>query len=248
MTKKQANFIKLLCIGLVMAAFSACLDDNNDTVSIYSTIGSLENTDTGDGYYISTDSGLKLLVDNSSAIDDEVSVNDRLYAEFTFTDEQPQDYDGKILVHYVYKILVKNPVQLTNDNAQEIGDDNISVSKIWTSDGYLNFRFQFFSGGNKTHVLNLVTVDGKSAADDGYLYLEFRHNANYDTTQYPYNGIVSFRTDELFATYPSLKGLKIRVKTYSAGEKIYTLELQEETHNNKEVRLGTSEKNVGTLK
>lgn len=233
---------------MVMAVFSACLDDDNETISIYSTIGSLMSAGTENGYYISTDSGLKLLVDNSTAIDDEVSENDRLYAEFTFTDEQSQGYDGKIIVHYVYKILVKDPVQLTDDNVQEIGDDNISVSEIWTSDGYLNFRFQFFSGGNKTHVLNLVTIDEKSTAEDGYLYLEFRHNANYDTTQYPYNGIVSFRTDELFATYPSLKGLKIRVKTYSAGEEIYTLELKEETHNNKEVKLGTSKKNVGALK
>lgn len=246
MTKSQVNLIKLICIAFIMAVTSSCMnDDNNGTY--YSTIGSLEKAD-GINYLIATDSGRKLLISNSTEVAAEAKAGDRLYVEFTFDSEEPQGYDGKIDIFYLYKILVKDPVHLTAENSNEIGDDYIFVSEIWATDKYLNFRFQYFSGGDKTHYINLVTVDEPKKTEDGYLYVEFRHNANNDVEQYPYNGIVSFNTDKLLSENPSLKGLIIRMKTYSAGDYFYKLNFEDKADNNTtKMKLGTS-MNAGDLK
>lgn len=246
MAKYWMNFIKIVCVVALAVSATACLDDDTETITVYSTIGNLEKAENGD-YFINADSGRKLLLANRpSEVEEVAEEGDRLYAEFTFMDFIPKDYDRWISLHYVYKILVKDPVLLTDENRQEIGDDAISVSEIWDTDGYLNFRFQFYSGGDKTHYLNLVTVGESGQIVNGYLYVEFRHNANDDTELYPYNGIVSFRTDGIKADNPSLKGLFVRVKTYSSGEQFYKIDFDGKAVNAADVRLGTSE-NVGYL-
>lgn len=243
--KLNMNFIKIVFSVMMIVSMSSCLDDDAAEVAYYySTIGMVEKAE-GDACYVATDTGKKLLVSNSQDMLSEVSEGDRVYAEFNLTGEKPQGYDDEIWVYYVYKVLVKDPVHLTAANGNEIGDDNVSVSEIWTTDDYLNFRFQFYSGGDKTHYVNLVTVDEPKRSEDGYLYVEFRHNANYDSAQYPYNGIVSFNTDSFLSENPSLKGFVVRVKTYASGEQFYKIDF-DKAGNNGEVKF-SKVRNVGSL-
>ncbi len=238
MTTRQLIFTKLVCVCIIMAAFSSCLDDDDtEQAYYYSTIGMLEKVD-DNNYGIATDTGKKLLISNSSDIDSESMKSGRVYAEFTILDVVKEGYDNVIHVYFIYDVLVKDFVHLTDENMQEIGDDNISVSEIWTTDDYLNFRFQFYSGGGKTHYINLVTVDEPKQSEDGYLYVEFRHNANYDSVEYPYNGIASFRTADVLSENPSLKGFIIRVKTYSSGEKFYKISF-DKADNKTDVKMDT---------
>ena len=242
----RMNFTRFIFVCFVAVALSSCLDDGDGVEYgyYYSTIGIIEENGDG-GCYVETDTGKKLLVSNPRDVLAEVSDGDRVYVEFNLTGGKPQGYDDEIDVFYVYSVLVKDPVHLKAENAKEIGDDNISVSEIWTTDEYLNFRFQFYSGGDKTHYVNLVTVDEPKRTEDGYVYVEFRHNANYDSAQYPYSGIVSFNTDSFLSENPSLKGFVVRVKTYASGEQFYKIDF-DKAGNNGEVKF-SKVRNVGSL-
>ena len=223
------NSLSLLIMSIMLFA---CDNDDKDYSGsdyyFYSTIGNLEKSENSD-YYIDSDKGKRLLIGNPEILQtNDIKEGDRVYGEFLLYNEKPTNYDEKCSMYFLRKVLVKDPLHLTDANKEEIADDNINVSDIWISKNYINFRFQFLTDGTAkiAHYINLVTVDNQpEGQDEGYLYLEFRHNAYNDSPLYLYSGIVSFNTDELMKQNESLKGFYIRVNTYSHGEKVYKLNL-----------------------
>ena len=71
--------------------------------------------------------------------------------------------------------------------------------------------------------MNLVTVDEPKKDEEGYVYVEFRHNSKDDPSLHPYNGIVSFKLDKLKADNPDAKGLIVKVRTFDNGERFYKI-------------------------
>ena len=224
-TKMKRIAIQFFSMLAVMLAFAACNNDDTDPNDYYHnmTIGDVKEAD-GNSLYIDSDKGNKLLIQNSNELTNhDIKAGDRLYAEFLMSDKHVQGYNNVMDVTYFYKVLTKDPVALTADNVQEIGDDKIAVTDIWCSKDYLNIQFQFFTDGTEAHLLNLVTTTDipENSIDSNYAYVEFRHNSKNDANLYPYNGIVSFRLDNLKKDKPNLKGLIVRVRTYNDGERLY---------------------------
>lgn len=227
MNTKIFNFILVSLIVAALSGLASCSNDENYYVepAFYSTIGSLDKNENSE-YYINSDKNKKLLVENSQLLTNaEIKEGDRVYSEFTLNESKPEGYDEAINMLYVYKVLVKDPVKLTDENSAEIADNNIGISSIWSSKNYLNFFFQFLGSGQTKHFINLVTVDNPKKTEDGYLYVEFRHNAYGEASKNAYNGIVSFDITDLLAENPNLKGFIVRVNTYFEGEQFYKIDI-----------------------
>ncbi len=221
---KKTFLNNLLCMIAVMLTFSSCNKNDEELTSYsYSTLGDIENAN-GSEYYVNSDKGNKLLINNYPNLKQlGIGEGDRIFAEFFMNENKNEAYNEVIDIYYVYKVLVKDPIALTAENSEEVADDKIDVYNITCTDKYLNLWYTFYMGGNETHLLNLVTVDEPKKNEKGYVYVEFRHNSKDDPSLHPYNGIVSFKLDQLKADNPDAKGLIIRVRTYNNGEYFYQI-------------------------
>ncbi len=218
MTEKMKRnlVIALVCLFVSMMLFSSCVDNDEKYLEvglpISTTIGTLN--DAGDGrLYIDSDLGNTLYVKNSEMLSSTgFEAGQRIYAEFPAPMVNKTPFVGEVELLYAYAVKVKDVVALTDANREEIGDDPIDVYSIWNSKNYLNVQFHFLTNGPDPHYINLVTVDGSQNVN-GYVYLEFRHNANGNKPLKDYLGIVSFDISE-YMEDPAVKGFMIRVNSY----------------------------------
>lgn len=96
--------------------------------------------------------------------------------------EKPGYENGKIFT--IEDILTKEIIPLTEATADSIGDDRINVTAHALTKDYLTIEYQYLGSmnENKKHMLNLVQNEITGPIkDDGYIYLEFRHNAFNDS-------------------------------------------------------------------
>lgn len=226
---KLMNLKTLLLLSLVTFLVSSCDDDPNPYEVPYITFGEVVKTETNT--VIESDLGNTLVVSNPQIFERaKVEDGDRIYGVFHFVEPKGNDKDSKVIeLGFVYKILTKDIVALTPENEKEISDDAIAPVDLWISGEYLNFNYTFFTDGMTTHYLNMVTVDNPKKQEDGYQYVEIRHNANYDYDRFvgQYTGIVSFDIDDIVKENPGLKGFIVRIKTTSVGERFYKVNLKE---------------------
>ncbi len=224
----------LLLSVVLISGLASCNDDDNVDVKAfgYSTLGSIEKTADAD-YFIDSDKGRKLFVENPQVMN-ELKEGDRVYAEFLLSGQKREGFDECINIYYLYKVLIKDPVHLTAENEKDIADDKIRAIDIWPTDDYLSFRFQFYASGTKTHIINLVTVDNPDKQEDGYQYVELRHNAVGDGGQQLYNGIVSFNIRNFVDENPDLKGFIVRVRTFNDGLNYIKIDLKTDNESSAE--------------
>lgn len=125
---------------------------------------------------------------------------DRVWVNYTVLDEELNN-DGTVKQYYVKvneidDILMKGILDITDENADSIGNDPIIVQEYWITDSLLNFKLKYW-GYNKTHYLNLVKQPGNLTEDNQPIELELRHNANDDDESVPYTAFVSFSLNDL---------------------------------------------------
>lgn len=210
-----------------MLLFSGCMEENKyeNVPYLNSTIGEFKE-ESKSSYLIDSDKNNKFYIRNyQQMLDNGFEPGQRVYAEFANpVGEEP--FVGEIDVLYAYAVKVKDIVALTEENKDEIGDDPINIYSLWASGKFLNIQFQFFTGSERPHLLNLVTVENPKKQEDGYVYLEFRHNRNNNILLNNYLGIISFNIEDYLANTPDLKGFIIRANT-GQGERFLKLSLEE---------------------
>lgn len=101
-----------------------------------------------------------------------------------------------IRVNSVRKVLLKDVIDITEANADSIGNDPLIVKKAWKAGGLLNFEIKYW-GRYEVHFINLVKEPGTLTADDQPVQLELRHNDNGDRQDIPYSAFVSFNLDNI---------------------------------------------------
>lgn len=232
---KRLKFaILILCLALV-PFLQSCLDDDNDGSSLaIATIKVIE----GRNYYFAIDGGEKMLPGDTTNIRNyKVKDGQRAFVYFNLLDDKVQGYDYNAKIEYIENILTKGIIPMTAATADSIGDDRITATEIWIAGGYLNIEFQILgtSYPKKLHMVNLVQNQiGNENAEEGYISLEFRHNAYDDSPDRLGVGFVSFKIGSL--TLNAEKGLKIRVNTIYGGVKYYKIDFPTSTTNLKVVR------------
>ena len=220
-TMKKLLSLKLFMILAALTFMTACNDDDNPgNTWTGTTIGNLVKVDDAT-YYIDTFKGNKLYVSNySDLVNNKIEAGSRVYCAFLIESENPKGstYQYNIRVYQCIPLTVKEPIHLTPENAEEVGNDRINLLYAWSGDKYIDIQFQIQATGNITHTVNLVTVDEPEQEKEGYKYLELRHNANSDYALENYNGMMSFDITKILAEEPNLKGFLIKVP-YQNGVK-----------------------------
>lgn len=233
---KKLNLFAVTLMLALVPFLQSCLDDNDANYSDF-TIATLKQINDGDDYYFGLDSGRKMYPGDDSAIRHfPIKDGKRVFVWFHQLEEQVPDYDYNIQVVAIDSILTKDIIPLTVETADSIGDDRINMLNYRVAQGYLTMEFQYYGtrNPNKKHMLNLVyDVDKELVDEEGYINLEFRHNAFDDNSGIPGEGIVSFKLDKVATEMETAKGLKIRTNSLYDNVVYKKIDLKKTSENNR---------------
>lgn len=208
----------------------SCLDEKVDSYARL-TIGTIEVIEDND-YFFTLDDGTTMYPGDTTNIHNYTPVTgQRAIVYFDLLDEEVPGYDYNALIYRIENILTKDIYHMPTEKEDSIGDDRINLNNVWISGNYVNVQYQFYynAESGKTHMLNLVVNEGSDGTDDeeGYLTLEFRHNAYYDEQRTPGKGLASFKLDNITHEMKDKKGLNIRINTLYDGIRYRKLDFAE---------------------
>ena len=214
-------------IVLGMFSLQSCLDDASYTgENLLFAIGTIRVVEAQD-YYFELDEGSLLYPGDTAAVHNyPIKDNQRAFVYFSLLEETLPGYDYNAKIEHIEDILTKDIFCVAPEDLDSIGNDRIDVDNIWLSRDHVNIVYKFYHSNNpeKKHMLNLIANENAESPDDGYLHLEFRHNAYNDTPLQGGTGIVSFKLDNIRRQLEESKGLRIRVNTLYDGARTFTVE------------------------
>jgi len=208
--------------GLFLMAFvsNSCKDDDGYSLDkAWYSIATVRPLDDSRSYWLTLDSGTSLWPAATNIPWYDPKETKRAFVVYSMLSDEFYGYDHAIKILDLKSILTKAVAENLGDENDEIyGTDPVDISDIWIGDGYLNIVFEFNSGGNTVHFVNLVESD----SSDTPFYFEFRHNAYDDSERYKRKGIVSFDLSTIDTQGKEVE-LTIHLNTFE-GMKIYTVE------------------------
>lgn len=149
-------------------------------------------------------------------------MNQRVFVNYTLVSGAMQGYDHYIKVNDIWDILTKPVIELTEANADSIGNDSVRVNDLWISNDYLNTAFSFNYNGVKPHAINMVQNRMKTEGDAVVLELELRHNSYNSKGNTLFNGFACFDLSPFRVEGEDSIPIKVIVKDFD-GEKEYEL-------------------------
>lgn len=233
------KFKLIALIALLICAtpmFQSCLDTDNDNPWVTCPEGGLlgigtvkvPDANVPRDFYFTLDNGVKLFPGDTTAVKNYSIANDqRVFVGYLRMDEPIAGYDVNGRIFSIENILTKEIIPLTEETADSIGNDGINLTTRIINEEFVTFEYQYLGSmnDNKKHMLNLVEnrTDSKDS-EEGYVCLEFRHNAFNDIPLKSGPGIVSFKLEKIKEQMKDKKGIKIRVKTIYDGIQDYKVE------------------------
>ncbi|MDR0745420.1 MAG: NigD-like protein [Mediterranea sp.] len=223
MKKFKTSFLIVILTLIPVPFLQSCLDDNDDYYLAIATFRIAEDNNS----YFTLDDGEKMYPQQTSF--EKLEDGQRVYIYFDILNEKIDGYKYHIKVKGIEKILTKKLFVMDEETADSIGDDKINITSIWFGDDHLNIKFQFLGTHNpaELHLVNLVRneIKGANEEEEGYISLEFRHNAFDDQQRMILNGIVSFKGP--FAE-EGMKGLKVRYNSIYDDIKYVKIDFKKE--------------------
>ena len=144
----------------------------------------------GESFYFVLDDGRRLFP-AQTAVRFTPRDNQRVILNFTELTGQHGSFSNLIRINDLWSVLTKQVVDLTDENAEMIGDDPVIINDMWVGGDFLNVSFRFNWGGVRPHYINLVRDTTIEEVSDA-IELEFRHNAYGSTNEFNRDGLVSF--------------------------------------------------------
>lgn len=231
MKKFKITLNAFLLLVITMPLLQSCLDDWDDRERSSLTIGTIRIIE-GKDYYFSLDDGSKMYPSDTAYINNyALTEGQRAFIYFNLLDEKMDGYDYNAQINHIENILTKDIYSMPEEKADSIGDDRINATNLWITGDYLNIQYQLFHNDNpeKKHMLNLVINEASDGKNDkeGYITLEFRHNAYKDEQRLLGTGLVSFKLDKIANQLEGKKGLNIRVRSLYDGKRYITVNLKD---------------------
>ncbi len=192
--------MKKLIIGmlaLVSVVMMSCSDDDGYSLGDYWIgFGILKVESNTYRIYLDDGSLLKPVSWNIPPWEDEEWTDgSRILVNFTILEDETNengDVESYLVkVNEAQKILMKGVLDITEENADSIGNDPIVVQDYWMTDSLINFKLRY-RGYYQVHFLNLVQDPDDPTTENEAVKLELRHNANDDEESIPYTAYVSF--------------------------------------------------------
>lgn len=211
--KKQTLFIFLM-MGILISSIS-CDDNNGYSLGDFRiNIATVEVENEG-VFSLTLDDGTTLWP-AATAIHYLPKDGQRVFVNYTILGEEINNFDYSVKINDIWDILTKNPIVLTLENADSIGNDPLKVNKMWIGNDYLNIDFLFNYGGIRPHAINLVRNSIEPSPEDGKVHLEFRHNSFDSNSIHQYNGFVCFNLESLRINNADSIVLSIKVQEWDA--------------------------------
>lgn len=228
MKKLRFYLVAFIFAFLLMPLLQSCMDNDNKLSSRF-TIGTLKIIE-GNEYFFNLDEGDKMYPSDTSYIHNYTLIDgQRVFIHFLPLEEDVPGYEYNVQLIQLQNILTKDIIPLTEETADSIGNDRVNIADPWISGDYLNIEYQYYHSNNETkrHMLNLVMNETPDAPapEEGYINLEFRHNAYDDEQRTTGWGIISFKLEEIADQLRGKKGLKILVNSIYDGKRTYTVNL-----------------------
>ncbi|PKP08225.1 MAG: hypothetical protein CVU09_16605 [Bacteroidetes bacterium HGW-Bacteroidetes-4] len=190
--------IKLGMFVLASLFFMVACSSSDETENYWYSYGTYLDSDLSDeGFIMKMDNGDTLIPVSVDYIQEGIVDGSRVIPIYSIVTEEGNLINVK--VSKIEAILTKPIIQLTEEIADSIGNDPVTVwdGNVWFSENHLNVIFSYL-GSNKVHSINLVKPIGEQLDDEGRQILEFRHNDNGDFNNIQYTGIVSFDMSSLY--------------------------------------------------
>ncbi len=217
MNKKLTTKISIFLLAL-SAAFTSCLDDNKDEVSIRPT-ALVTVKPTADSFILQLDDSTRLEPANMTKSpygDKEVR------ALVNYDIKEKKTGMQKVHINWMDSIRTKMTVPSLGDkNNATYGNDPVEIVNDWVTvaeDGYLTLRVRTRWGyPGKVHYLNLLTgIDPKNPYE-----LELRHDAKGDTYGNWGDALIAFNLREVLKDAASDKvKFTLRWNSFSGSKKI----------------------------
>lgn len=157
--------------------------------------------------------------------DSRLKTGDRVLINYTIIGDDGTDGEDigeyYIKVNSVQKVLLKGILDITEENADSIGNDPVIVRKAWVTGNLLNLEIKYW-GRYEVHFINLVKEPGEITEDGLPVELELRHNAHGDLEDIPFAAYVSFNLEDLQVA--GLDSVQFRVTAADYEGELYEYE------------------------
>lgn len=227
--KKQLKDMKrfaLLLVATLTLTLQGCNDSDGDYARYWAvaTVHPLGENN----YYFTTDSNRSIYAgDKSRIIAYEPVEGQRAFIWFNYLPVAFEGYDYNVELYKIENILTKEVETVTTPTDLALmGDDPIQLVGWQLGGGYLTLQFAFRSQGFTTHVVHLVNNEATTGeeAPEGYVGLEFRHNARKDLDGLYGYGYASFRLGDFDPQTTGRKGIYLRTRTPEGDVKYISIE------------------------
>lgn len=227
--KKQLKDMKrfaLLLVATLTLTLQGCNDSDGDYARYWAvaTVHPLGENN----YYFTTDSNRSIYAgDKSRIIAYEPVEGQRAFIWFNYLPVAFEGYDYNVELYKIENILTKEVETVTTPTDLALmGDDPIQLVGWQLGGGYLTLQFAFRSQGFTTHVVHLVNNEATTGeeAPEGYVGLEFRHNARKDLDGHYGYGYASFRLGDFDPQTTGRKGIYLRTRTPEGDVKYISIE------------------------
>ena len=231
MKKFKSTALFILLITLTASLYS-CLDETEGNMMGLPENGSLgigtvmvPDAHTPREFYFALDKGITIYPGDTTHLKNyKITDGQRVFLGYIPKEEPVTGYDVNGIIYSVQDILTKDIIPLTEETADSIGNDAINITAHVINKEYVTLEYQYLGSKdeNKKHMLNLVENQTSDAdTEEGYICLEFRHNAFDDLPLTSGSGVVSFKLANIKDKMKDKKGLKIRVSTIYDGIQDY---------------------------
>lgn len=216
--KMKIRFLKTGIVVMMVSLFFAtsCLKDNSSNndrfwLSYGVIVGTTGNLN------VRLDDGTILYPDAGSQTNLSQFVTDRILVNYTVLSNKVENgiTNYNVKINAVDKLLKKNIVLLTKQNADSLGKDPVNAKNFWFGNNFLNINFSFYQD-QKVHLINLAKDSIQS--DPTTISLLLKHNAWGDNPSYERSGFVSFDMTSLLNGKDSVK-IIVNYKDYSGASR-----------------------------
>ncbi len=182
-------------MGLVVLLATSCSMDKEEGAYYQYSLGVVEGN-SATTFMVLTDGGERIRPVEFQPVNYEIEAGKRVLVRFTIIEESATDnYDYAVKVASISNVLTKQIVIANEEVRDTIGYDPVSINWLSIGNDYLNVDFAFWAD-SKPHYFDLV-LDSTKQSKEGFITLNFHHNAKDDIKYSKYSGLVSFPLEML---------------------------------------------------
>jgi hypothetical protein len=184
-----------LALTLLIAFTSGCSMDSEENEYYQYTLGVVEGN-SASTFMLLTDGGERLRPLEFQPANYEIEEGKRVSVLYSIIEKNDSEtYDYSIKLASVSNVLTKQIVVANDEVRDTIGNDPVAINWLSIGNDYLNVDFTFWAD-SKPHYFDLV-LDSAKQDKEGFITLNFHHNAKDDIKYMKYSGLISFPLEML---------------------------------------------------